>query len=207
MTGKRAKNLQELRDHLQQVPESAVYYHTHHFLQQHQFLTPEPPNDFAYWVTHVLKEEKVGEQLAAIDTIRFNSLASLREAILAALDQFLKKNPKLREAPAGEEFHFMRAILFNLPTQHVAYDLVEFEEGLRKVTIHSLYYHIFEGLLRPPLGVNDFSDWLENSLGEKELARRLTKLDPYTHTMEGLRKKIIQLVERRIQEEAHATVK
>ncbi|HTL69897.1 MAG TPA: DUF5752 family protein, partial [Candidatus Eisenbacteria bacterium] len=85
-TGLKARNLRELKDHLEVVPESSVFYHTHHFLQQHQFLTPEPPNDFAYWVTHVLQEDRMGERLASIDTVRFNSLAALREAMLAALE-------------------------------------------------------------------------------------------------------------------------
>jgi hypothetical protein len=208
MTGMRAKNLKEMRDHLARLPESSVYYHTHHFLQQHQFLTPEPPNDFAYWVTNVLQEDRVGEKLAAIDTVRFNSLTELREAILLALDKFLEQDKPLRECPVGEEFHFMKSVLFNLPTHYVANDLREFQECLRKVSISSLYYHIFTGRLRQPVGINDFSDWLTRSLDEKELAFKVDRLDPYTQTMEGLRQRIIQLIDKRLNEGAqHATVK
>ncbi|HTL70074.1 MAG TPA: DUF5752 family protein, partial [Candidatus Eisenbacteria bacterium] len=163
----------------------------------------EPPNDFAYWVTHVLQEDRMGERLASIDTVRFNSLAALREAMLAALEEFLSTSPPLRECPPGEEFYFMRSILFDLPTEHTAWDLESFRDCLKKVSINSLYYHVFTGRLRLPLGENDFSDWLVKALGEDRLARQIDKLDPYTHTMEGLRKKIIQLVERRIQEESH----
>jgi hypothetical protein len=43
----RANSLEELLRHLRAVPSSVIYYHTHHFLRQHQFLSPEPPNDFA----------------------------------------------------------------------------------------------------------------------------------------------------------------
>ncbi|MBI4432466.1 MAG: hypothetical protein HY592_03170 [Candidatus Omnitrophica bacterium] len=194
LTGLKASDLSELRHHLETVPESCVYYHTHHFLEQHQFLTPEPPNDFAYWVVNVLQEELIGERLAAIDTIQYHSLEALRKAILTTLDQFLAERPHLRKAPVGQEFHFMRCALFAIPTRFTARNLKEFVECLKKVGISSLYYHIFEGRLRPPLGVSDFSDWLEKNLGEKELARKIDRLDPYTLTMDGLRKKIIGFI-------------
>ena len=68
-TGLKARDLTELSHYLKEVPEASIYYHTHHFLQQHQYLTPEPPNDIAYWVTNVLQEDEIGERLAAMDTV------------------------------------------------------------------------------------------------------------------------------------------
>jgi hypothetical protein len=201
MTGLKAGDLEELSLHLKEVPESSVFYHTHHYLQQHQFLTPEPPNDFAYWVSNVLQEEVMGEKLAAIDTVRYVSLGELRNAIVAAIDGFLDQKPVLRKAPPGEEFYFMKSVLFNVPTSHAARDLKEFMECLKHVSIGCLYNHVFAGRLRAPLGVDDFSNWLETALKERELAKKIAKLDPYTYTMEGLRKKILDLVARRLKEE------
>jgi len=198
LTGLKARNLVELREQLAVVSESSVYYHTHHYLEQHQLLTPEPPNDFAYWVVQVLQEDRVGEALAAIDIVRFNTLAALRQAILAELDAFLAKKPLLRESPPGEEFQFLRSVLFSLPTREQASNLSEFRECLTRVSTSSLYYHVFSGRLRRPLGVNDFSDWLTVCLGESELARRIDQLDPYTYTMEGLRRRVIELVDERL---------
>jgi hypothetical protein len=203
-TGLKARDLGELVRHLRDIPEASVYYHTHHFLQQHQYMTPEPPNDFAYWVTQVLQEEVIGEKLAAIDTVRFTSLASLRDVILRTLERHLEVRPALRIAPDGEEFHFMKCTLFNLPTSYIAHDLKGFLECLKKVSIGSLYNHVFEGRLRPPLGTNDFSNWLSESLDEKKLAAQIDKLDPYTQTMEGLRNKIVSLIEHRLEESARA---
>lgn len=199
MTGIKASDLAELAAHLKQVPPSSVYYHTHHFLQQHQFLTPEPPNDFAYWTTSVLQEDEIGERLAAMDTVRFGTLEVLRQAVVSTIEDFLKTGPVLRKAPPGEEFHFMRCVLFALDTRQSARSLEEFRDGLKKVSIGCLYNHVFAARLRPPLGVNDFSNWLRTGLGEAELAKKVERLDPYTHTMEGLRKRIIQLVEKRLE--------
>ena len=70
LTGRQAADLAGLLEHLRAVPLSVVFHHTHHFLVQHQHLNPEPPNDFAYWVTNVLQESWLGERLAAIDTVQ-----------------------------------------------------------------------------------------------------------------------------------------
>ena len=204
LTGFKARNLLELRDYLKDISELSLYYHTHHFLHQHQYLTPEPPNDFAYWVSETLQEEEMGERLAAIDTVRFSSLQDLRHAIAGSIDEYLAKKLPLREAPPGDEFYFKKSILFSLPTAYKAYDLKEFLECLKKVSTSCLYNHIFEARLRPPLGVTDFTFWLENSLSEPALAQKIQRMDPYTQTMEGLRSRLIAMIEKRLEEHVSA---
>jgi hypothetical protein len=200
LTGLRARELYELLEHLKAVPLSVVYYHTHHFLRQHQFLSPEPPNDFAYWVTNVLQEDRLGEQLAAIDTVRFLSLRALREALVGTIERYLAKGRSTRVAPEGEEFHFMKARSFVLATPYVVSTLEEFLEAVQKVSLNSLYHHIFEARLRLEKGTNDFSKWLETELGETALAQTIARLDPYTLTLDGLREKIVRLVRVRLGE-------
>lgn len=204
LTGRKARSLAELVENLREVPESVVYQHTHRFLQMHQHLVPEPANDFASWVSYALQDEELGERVASVDTVRHNSLAELRRALVKALEPGLQSASAARLVPPDYEFHFMGAVRFSVPTGRTAWDLAEFARGLREVSIASLYLHVFEARLRPPLGVNDFSLWFERQLGEKDLAQKLSALDPYTHTLEGLRAKILMLVERRIQESADA---
>jgi hypothetical protein len=179
------------------MPPSVVFYHTHHFLVQHQHLSPEPPNDFAFWVTNVLQEDQLGERLAAIDTIQFGSLHELRDRIVGVIDEYLEQRKELRAAPAGEEFHFMDAASFTLPTRYQARTLQEFADALRQVGGATISYHLFEARLRVGGDDNDFSRWLEQELGEHELAGAIRKVDPYTHTTEGLRQRLVTLVERR----------
>ena len=205
LTGLKAKDLPELLGHIKSVPESVIYEHTHKFLKQHQRLMPEPSNDFAHWTSFILQEEVLGERLAAIDTIRFNSLNDLRQALVSAIESHLKKNNSTRLAPAGKEFYFMRAIRFSIPTRYQAHNLAEFLDSLKKVSVSSLYLHVFEAKLRPPLGVNDFSRWFETELGEKTLAKKIAGLDPYNQTLDGLRSKIMGYIEKRLQEPSYAT--
>lgn len=209
LTGLRANDIYQLLEHLKSVSGSVLYYHTHHFLKQHQFLSPEPPNDFAYWVTNVLQEDRLGEQLAAIDTIRFSSLKALQESIIGTIERYLAKGRSTRTAPEGEEFHFMKAKSFVWPTSYQASTLAEFIDVIRKISPYSLYHHIFESRLRLEKGTNDFSFWLETELGENKLARAIARLDPYTQPLEGLRKQILRLGQTRAveqtQEATHAT--
>src|SRR5258706_13976490 len=123
LTGWKAKNLDELVHYLKISTGSVIYHHTHHFLKQHQFLSPEPPNDFGYWVTNVLQEDTLGEQLAAIDTVPFSSIKSLGDKILTVIDHYIAKKKSTRVAPEGEEFHFRKSQGFVLPTPYLAHDL------------------------------------------------------------------------------------
>ena len=44
LTGINAKTIPELLKHLRSVPGSCIYQHTHHFIQQRQFLAQHPRN-------------------------------------------------------------------------------------------------------------------------------------------------------------------
>ena len=200
LTGLKAATLNQLLGLIKEVSGSSIYHHTHRFLEQHQYLSPEPPNDFAYWVSEVLGEDELGERLASIDTVQYSTIRSLREKIAETIEEYLKDNAlaKLKFAREGEEFHFVKSVSFILPTNYVVYNLREFTDTLRKVAIDSLYFHIFEARLRPEKGNNDFSGWIGSSIGDKELAYEISRLDPYTYTLEGLRSALINMIENRI---------
>ena len=199
LTGLKAKNLKDLLYHIKTVPGSVIYHHTHHFLMQHQYLSPEPPNDFAYWVTESLNEVKLGEKLSSINTCEYSTIRALREKIAETVEHYiLKSKGPLKEANEGSEFYFIKSMSFVFPTPYEAWTLEDFISALKKISIQSIYFHMFEARLRLEKGVNDFSFWLEGSLGEGELAKKIARLDPYTYTGEGLRTKMIQLIRLRM---------
>lgn len=194
MLGRSACTLSDLLDGIRTIPGSSVYYHTHRFLQQHHYLSPEPPNDFAFWVTQSLGLDALGEKLSSIDTVQFRRLSDLREAFIRILAAFLEEQPSaLAACPEGEEFHFMSCRTFILPTQKQAATIREFVEILKTISVDSLYFHMFESRLHLERGDNDFSVWFADR-GLDKLAQDIARLDPYTITLEGLRNKIIRLV-------------
>jgi len=207
LLGRKAKNIKELRSGIDTVPRQSIYHHTHRYLEQHQTLSPESPNDFSYWVTCNLGLRKLGEMIASIDIFRFPNLDDLRQAFIDVLDHYLASTPQVRNCIPGEEFYFMSSRIFVLPTPLVAFTPAEFLDGLNNVTIHSLYYHMFEARLRLKRGDNDFSHWLRKA-GYARLAERISRIDPYTFTVQGLRKEIIRMVQAELstREEAHSAV-
>src|SRR3989338_7354635 len=198
LTGLTASNVSELLALIKEAGDSAIYHHTHRFLLQHQYLSPEPPNDFAYWVTAALNEDRLGEKLASIDTMKYLTIRDLREKIVATIEAYLKAYPNAakRFAPEDEVFYLIKCVSFVLPTAYAANDLREFVEILKKIAIDSIYFHMFEARLRLERKTNDFSLLIEDSIGDKGLASKILKLDPYTYTLEDLRKTIIQMVEK-----------
>jgi len=195
LLGKKASSVRELLAHIRAVPKSSIYYHTHKFLEQHHYLSPEPPNDFAYWVSTVLNEPNLGERLSSIDIIQFRSIAELRESIILEIERYLSTARRTPESPEGQEFYFMSCRTFVLPTPFVAHSLTDFRNYLKLVTIQSIYYHIFDARLRSERGENDFSLFFR-SLGEDRLAEDVLRLDPYTYTLEGLKQRILFLIEK-----------
>lgn len=195
LMGRKAGTCQELLEGLREVPDASIYFHTHRFLLQYHYLTPVPPNDFAQWALTSLNDDILGEKLSSIDVIRFGTIDELRKSIVEVVESHCASNGAKQESPPGEEFYFMASQSFIFPTPIVAQSLTEFKNHLEHVSLNSLYHHMFDARLRLGRGENDFSAWFRG-IGKPELADEVMKLDPYLHTLEGLRKRIEVLVQR-----------
>lgn len=195
-TGLRAGTLPQLAGLLRKVPEACIHYHTHYFLLSHNFLTPEPTNDFAYWVQHVLGDERLGELLASLDIMEYPSLEDLRQVLVNTIESYLERSPlaRLKFVSEGEELFFVKSIHVIMPTAWQAATLAEFAEALSKVSIHSLYFHIFDARLRLGRATNDFAVWFEQQLGLPQLAAQVSDLDPYAHSLAELRESLLKLI-------------
>jgi len=198
LTGLKANSLRELITILKDAPDPIIYYHTHRFLEQHFYLTPEPANDFAIWVSETIGDEALAERLASINTVAFANLSALRDKLVNIMEEYLANGNNDRVVAIGREFRFMKSISVIFPTPLEVYNLREFVEALKKVSLGSLYFHMFEAKLRLGRGQNDFSSWINNNMDERDLALEIASIDPYTYTMEGLRSTLIKTIERHI---------
>ena len=198
LTGRRARNLEELLSHLSQVSGSCIFYHTHYLYLIHHFEKPRFYNEFANWVSQALQEERLAERLAAIDLLAITSIRELREVIVSTIQKYLESGALHHDCPAGDEFHFCEAKSFIMPTGALAHDVREFFEQLAHVTNSCLHFHLFEARLRLERPTNDFSQWL-NDLGENRLARAIDRLNPYVMTLDELKAAISRLGRRRTQ--------
>lgn len=200
LAGIRASTLSQLLQGIKKVPASSIYYHTHAFFQEYQYLSRQSRNDIAFWVSEVVGETRLGEQLSKIDIMQYSSIQELQEVIARTIEDYLKINKlaKFKFAHGNEAFHFIKSISFVLPTNFVAYNLKDMIEILKKITLNSVYFHVFEARLRLKKPTNDFSAWINEVIGDKELASNIALLNPYVSTLEDLRQNIIRLIEKRI---------
>jgi hypothetical protein len=195
LLGRKARNIRELLEGIREVPGSSIYHHTHRYLQQHHYLSPEPPNDFAYWVNEVLNDAVLGEKLFSVDIVQFRTIADLRKTLGDIIAIHIETTDRMADCPSGQEFHFMSCQTVVFKTPYTATTLKEFKTILEQVSISSVYYHMFDARLRLEKDENDFSRWFSD-LGFKRLAEEVSRLDPYTQTLEGLRKRIIMMVDK-----------
>lgn len=190
LLGRRAGNITELRRHLKEIPDSSIFFHTHRRLRQHVIRSPEPPNDFAFWITKALGLAKIGELFSSLPFASFRSIDEIRQAFLTPLDAYLlEENGHRPEAPPGMEFHFLNGRIFLLPTDLEVRTPAEFLEVIGKAPIGSIQYHVFAPRLGMAPREHAFAAWFE-SLGRDDIAREIDRLDPYTMTLETLRRNL-----------------
>ena len=94
----------------------------------------------------------------------------------------------LRNIPTHEGFHFFRAV--GDPTSKTATSLADFIEKIRTIDIKSVNFHFAR---------KDFEKWLNDTVGDAELSRRISRISKETQG-EKLRSEIIQVVKRRLDE-------
>jgi hypothetical protein len=73
-------------------------------------------------------------------------------------------------------------------TKVTAVSLVDFAEKLQKIEINSVLFHLPRG---------DFQSWIKSTLGDEELARKVSKVKSNLDS-ENMRKQLIKLVLKRV---------
>lgn len=195
-TGRRAATIREFGKLLEQVPEESIFHHTCQYFLRSPGL--EYTNDFAQWAGESLGERVLAEYLSNIDPYGYPSVADLRKGLLDVLEGYLSAFPEPRETLPGDEFYFNEAVTFVFPAGIRARNLAEFLTGIKYVDANSIYFHFYEARMRLGKAVDDFSMWLEESLGKPELAARIRSVDPFMHSVEGIRGHLAEEIEKEL---------
>ncbi len=202
-TGHRARDLRQLLEGIRTVSEQSIYHHTvEYFLKGHPVYFT---NDFAQWVGDALEESALAEKLSNIDPYGYKDINALREALLETIQDYLREFPEPRPARTGEEFSFSESFGVVYPLGLRVQNLAEMLFALKVVEDRSIFYHFYEARMRLH-GIDDFSMWIEYSLGKKALAEQLRAIDPFMHDLEGIRNKIVETIERHLWEEMKGPV-
>lgn len=193
-TGRKAGTLRELREAIAAVSSESLFHHTcQYFVKGHAL---EYTNDFAHWAGESLEERALAEQLSNIDSYAFTHIDDLRAALLSVIDDYLLRFPEPRAAMAGDAFHFNETVSFVFSAGIRVQNLAEFLIALRYLDPSALYYHFYEARVR--LGSDDLSAWVEAALGREGLAQKIRAIDPFMHSIEGIRELLVEAVEEEV---------
>jgi hypothetical protein len=143
----------------------------------------------------MLNEKALAEKLTAIDLSEYSTVESLRNRIVLIIEHHVQENPLCIKKIADEPFYLHDVTRFVYLTDNFAYDLDSFRDLIAKVSIYSIYFHFIESRLHSQLETDDFSMWVEDSLGMPSLAQKIRQIDISVYTLEGLRSRIIQLID------------
>lgn len=198
-TGRRAGRLLELRDGIAEVSDESIFHHIYqYFLKGH---IREYTNDFAHWIGESLEERALAEQLSNIDPYEYRSIAELRGRLIEVIDDYVRRFPGPRHAMPGDEFYFNETVTLIYPAGVRSKNLAEFLMAVKYVDAAALYFHFYESRTRLGASVNDFSAWIDAVLEKKHLARKIQTIDPFMHTIEGIRDRIVAAVEAEVRQD------
>lgn len=195
LTGEKANTLEELVTLLRRCTGSAIFYHVFQSYRERHFAIERYHSDFSQWISASLDEEALAERLGALDVRDYTSLRALRESIIAIVEDHFRKYPQSGYRQGKTPFFFCQSVSVVMPTHYVAWNLEDFCQIIGKIGIRSIHYHLIEARLRLGIHTNDFSHWFRDSLRKERVAQRIEGIDIYLHTLEEIRKIILQHIE------------
>lgn len=193
MLGRRANDVQELLEALEELPVDSIYFHTHSYFLRHPLIAGPYPNDFANWAAIQVRDRVLGERLAVLDPFELGDLEALRSEIISILDDHLSEVKSVPRVIHGDSFYFMQSRILAVPAGVRARSLGEFCGALESVDASAVYYHVFDAMARKTKRRNDFVGWIEDGLGMRELAAEVAAVNPYATTLEGLRARLVKI--------------
>jgi hypothetical protein len=188
-TGRRARNLLELRDEIRTIDAASIYFHFWGSLLRPTFDDPRFHNGFAIWADHALHNTALAERLSVIDPTYFEDMERLRARVITVIDQDLTRTGVVPSAPEGAEFDFIRSQIVIFDTCRRLTDPADLPEAVAAMSRTSVFYHFIDARRRTPDSVDDFSTWLSDidRTGYAELCTRLEGIDPFYGSLEETR--------------------
>ncbi len=193
LLGEKATDERKLLELIEEVPIDSVYYHTHSYFLRHFYIAGPYPNDFANWAAIQVRDRVLGEKLGAVTPWQNKTLEDIRSELIDTIDNHLSSIKIVPSVVYGRPFHFMKSRIIEIPLGLSADHFEGFVDIIKTVDASSIYNHIFEARLRNKRGRSDFSIWLDEVFGRKDVAEGIEKIDCYMYSLEGLRGKLLSL--------------
>ena len=201
-TGRRARDLTELRTGVAESDVACIYYHFWGGLLRPTFDDPRYHNGFAVWVDHALHNQALAERLSVIDPKDFPDTRDLRTHLLNVIDSELSLGTATASAPDDNLFDFIRSQIVVFDTSESVTSPSQLSDAVRAMSGTSVFYHFVDARRRTPDAVDDFTTWLNDIDRERyhDLTVRLAGIDPYFVSLAETRDELRRTFEEFIRE-------
>jgi len=187
-TGRRAQNLKEFAEGIQNIPQGSIYHHFWGRLLRPQFDEPEYNNDFASWAQWGLNDKTLAERLSMVIPTDFPDMEGLRQEIVDVIEQRLDESELVPWAKADQQFLFLQSQIVVFDTSSRFSHPSDMAPFLPSFSTGTVYYHFIDARSRTPERRDDFSSWLEGFGDDfSPLVARLRTVDPYFSSLKEIR--------------------
>lgn len=193
-TGRNAVNLRELLTALREVDAAVLRHHLFRFPLDPAYDFSAFGHEFAYWAETGLQDAVLAERLGNFDPYDNPEFEALRAALLEIVEDHLTASHHVPWVRPGRELHFQRSTLVAYPTGVEVTDLLGLRDAVTRASRGTIYYHFFEARTRLDVRSDDFSAWLEGSLGMSELAAAIRRVDFPALRIEDVRDTVARLL-------------
>ena len=200
MLGRKAADVQQLMEGIEEVPADSIYYHTHSYFLRYEYGPTLFPNDFATWVAVSVRDRVLSERLGLIDPFEFRDVEALRAQIVSTIDDHLQSLWNVPRVMHGDPFEFVSSHIIEVDLELTARSLEEFRDHLATVDRSVLFNHICEAKIRKGRHSGDFILWIgsESGLNLPDLAAQVAAIQPMGLTLEGIRARTLEVLDRYI---------
>ena len=190
-TGKRARNLKNLRDYLETIEPQSIYYHFWGSLLRPRFEDPEYHNDFAGWAAHSLHDTVMAERLGIVNPMEFQTMDALRQELIDLADERIEELEVLPSSSRDRQFEFISSDMVVFQSDRVIKTPAELLNIIPTLSLGSVFYHFIDARRRTDDCQDDFSVWLQQN-GCTAAVKGLAGIDPFFMSLSGLRQEITE---------------
>ncbi len=186
----KATNLAQLADGITKADKYSIFYHMFHPIFTSHLVAEDLPNDFAVWIDQALGLRELAEKVADLSGAEPKTAEDVRKDLFNTINSYKSVREGLRE------FVFVSCYPIVYDTGKRASTLAEFLDTLATVDSRSVVWHFVSKRILGMSSKNDFSMWLEENFGLKDISYKLSSIDPQTYTNEEkLREDLIKNLE------------
>jgi hypothetical protein len=167
------------------------------------FDDPEYPNDFAVWAAHALRDSVLAERLGMINPYEYRDLEDLRHECLDIIADRLAELPLGLWPQATDPMYFLQAMTVVFDTGVLVGNVDDLVSAVAHMSLGSIYFHFIEARRREPVGVDDFSAWLQSWDHQyTELIEAISQIDFYFLSLRELKERLVSVLRYHLQEKA-----